>query len=277
MLQKRKSTKSVIRYAIITPILLLCIGFSSLAQENLPKDEQALLELYKKEALQELEKNDQNKKAFKNIFDFEENENGTLTKNGFYKLKAICELVDEKYSDKYRVFGDKLYEDYQSYLDNPRRTNFLAIIAVEGESDLAKTKSNKVLVNNFDSDVPFASIQRAPIFPGCDESMSGEDLKKCFTEKISQHVSDNFDTKKAKQFGVEGINRVYVRFKITDEGNITDVIARSSHPKLSNEGENAMQNLPKMKPGMHKGEAVNVIYTLPITFTVPEVENDEKK
>jgi hypothetical protein len=56
MLQKRKSTKSVIRYAIITPILLLCIGFSSLAQENLPKDEQALLELYKKEALQELEK-----------------------------------------------------------------------------------------------------------------------------------------------------------------------------------------------------------------------------
>jgi hypothetical protein len=32
-----------------------------------------------------------------------------------------------------------------------------------------------------------------------------------------------------------------------------------------------------MKPGMHKGKAVNIIYTLPITFMVPEAENNEKK
>jgi uncharacterized membrane protein len=94
---------------------------------------------------------------------------------------------------------------------------------------------------------------------------------------IGYIIGHNFDIKKAKQFGVEGINRIYVRFKITDEGNVTDVQARSSHPKLSDEGENIIKSLPQMKPGMEKGKAVNVIYTLPITFTVPEVENNEKK
>jgi len=270
MLQKRKSAKSVIRYAIINSILLLCIGFSSLAQENLPKDEQALLEKYKKEIQVLLDEKDLSvyDKYVINL----SKKNSMLTKESFYKMKAFAALSLEDLLNEFeKEDRDFLNKDYATYvkeqnvrLKSRNSVPFRSIVEVEE-------------IEKLDKDVPFASVDRSPVFPGCDESLSEDDLKKCLVEKISQHVGDNFDIKKAKQLGVEGINRVYVRFKINDKGNVTDVMARASHPKLSDEGENIIKSLPQMKPGMEKDKAVNVIYTLPITFTVPEVENNEKK
>ena len=271
MLQKRKSTRSVIRYAIITPILLLCIGFSSLAQENLPKDEQALLEKYKKEINENAEKRDFSDVPiyFKDKEDY--NKGVILTKDSFYRMKAFVAIISENADKSYDInkFMDFSIIDksYQTYIDEVNSTK-----KIKKEIEIIEEAPFKSIVDV----VPFASVDRSPVFPGCDENMSEEDLKKCLTEKISQHVSANFDIEKAKQLGVEGVNRVYIRFRITDKGMVTDVQSRSSHPKLSEVGENTILSLPKMKPGMNKDKAVNVIYTLPITFTVPENELEKK-
>jgi len=43
-------------------------------------------------------------------------------------------------------------------------------------------------------------------------------------------------------------------------------IARSVHPALDNEAIRVIYTMPKWKPGFQQGKAVDVAYTLPITF-----------
>ncbi len=114
--------------------------------------------------------------------------------------------------------------------------------------------------------VPFASIDQAPIFPGCEDAL---DQKKCFEESISNHISQNFDTTIANSLGLNsGKKRVYVKFRITKEGSVSDVIARAPHEALEDEAVNIVYDLPDMEPGEHNGKKVNVTYTLPISFVV---------
>ena len=42
-------------------------------------------------------------------------------------------------------------------------------------------------------DVPFAVLEKSPVFPGC-ENLNREQLKKCFTNGISTFVSENFNS-----------------------------------------------------------------------------------
>ena len=115
-------------------------------------------------------------------------------------------------------------------------------------------------------------IIRPQVYPGCDESLDNDDLKRCLYKKISQHVNANFDLNLAKQYGVEGKNRVYIRFSINEEGDVIEVKARSSHPTLSELGKNAIKGLPKMKPAIENGKATSVLYTLPFTFIIDKEE-----
>ena len=97
------------------------------------------------------------------------------------------------------------------------------------------------------------------------------------SRKISQFVNKNFDTELAKDLGLTGVNRVYVQFKIDKTGEIVNVAARAPHPDLKAEGERVINELPKMEPGEQKGEKVGVLYSLPITFQVSEINSNKEK
>jgi len=155
--------------------------------------------------------------------------------------------------------------------------------------------------NEFDTDVPFAAVDRVPVYPGCDENLSNQELRNCMSKNIQEHINKNFDTsiieklrtdketenkldEKLKELSslvskvdLERKTRIYVRFTISKNGEIANVEARSAHPDLSKASEDAVKSLPKMKPGMHKEENVNVIYTLPITLLIPEKEENEEE
>ena len=115
------------------------------------------------------------------------------------------------------------------------------------------------------NDIPFAVIEEVPVFPGC-ESYGQKAKKECMSNLVSQFVNKNFNTNLGKELGLTGINRIYVRFKIDIQGNIVDVQSRASHPKLEEEAVRVISLLPKMTPGKQRGEAVNVLYSLPIVF-----------
>lgn len=83
---------------------------------------------------------------------------------------------------------------------------------------------------------------------------------------VNQFVSKNFNTALGKELGLKGINRVYVRFKIDDQGNVVNVESRGPHPKLEEEAVRVVSKLPKMQPGKQRGKAVGTLYALPITF-----------
>ncbi|HET8837370.1 MAG TPA: energy transducer TonB [Flavobacteriaceae bacterium] len=117
--------------------------------------------------------------------------------------------------------------------------------------------------------VPFAVIENVPVFPGCEKYSSNEERKQCMSEKVQKFVNKNFDTDLAQDLGLSsGTNRIQVLFKIDSKGNVVDVKARATHPRLVQEAKRVIEKLPHMQPGKQRGKAVEVLYSLPIIFQV---------
>ena len=110
--------------------------------------------------------------------------------------------------------------------------------------------------------VPFMEVQDAPVFPGCENA---DDASECFIAEIQRHVRKHFHyPKEAEDLGIEG--RVNVMFTIDKYGEVTDIKKRGPNELLENEVVRIIEKLPKMQPGKHKGEVVNVPFSLPVVF-----------
>lgn len=116
--------------------------------------------------------------------------------------------------------------------------------------------------------VPFAVVEEVPVYPGCEDLKNNYEQKKCLSEKITAFVKENYNTGMAKEIGLNGVNRVIAQFKISVNGEIVDIRSRAPHPTLEEEVKRVLNLLPKMEPGKQRGKAVNVLYSLPIVFTV---------
>jgi len=118
-----------------------------------------------------------------------------------------------------------------------------------------------------EQDIPFAIIEDPPVFPGCKGTK--EQKKKCMQEKITQHVSKNYNTGLSQDLGLTpGKKKVYVVFKIDKTGHISEARARGPHARLEKEALRVVNMLPKLTPGKQRGIPVSVSYTLPITLQV---------
>jgi protein TonB len=116
-------------------------------------------------------------------------------------------------------------------------------------------------------DVDFIILEDAPTYPGC--TGTKDEMKTCFSDKITKFISKNFDGNLAEELGLSpGIQRIYVIFKIDNTGKIVDIKARAPHIKLQEEAIRVVELLPQMEPGKQRGKPVNVKYSLPITFKI---------
>lgn len=125
-------------------------------------------------------------------------------------------------------------------------------------------------------DIPFAVVEELPVFPGCESFETREEKAECITQKINQFVNTNFNTSLGKELGLTGLNRIYVQFKIAKNGVLEVLGARAPHPALEEEARRVVNLLPKMTPGKQRGEEVGVLYSLPISFMVPEATSEDK-
>jgi protein TonB len=126
----------------------------------------------------------------------------------------------------------------------------------------------KVVEVEEDVVVPFAVIEKVPIFPGC-KGATNDELKTCFQEKIQEHVLKNFQFPElAQEMGIGG--KVFVLFAIDKNGFITDIKTRGPDKVLEKEAERIISLLPKMIPGKQRGKAVKVPYSIPIYFKYVE-------
>jgi beta-lactamase regulating signal transducer with metallopeptidase domain len=169
----------------------------------------------------------------------------------------------EEYDKLYNGFNreGESFHTYKIYEDQDGKRSLLQIIDWKG----LLAKDNKRDYNDA-GDVPFAAIDKVPLFSDCESS---DDPKKCFAESVSKHVSQKFNTSLASELGLgPGKKKVYVQFTIDKEGNITNIKARGPHQTLEGEAVRVINMLPKMIPGEHNGKKVSVKYTLPITLTV---------
>ena len=100
-------------------------------------------------------------------------------------------------------------------------------------------------------------VEDAPQFPG--------GIKK-LREYLAQNLRYPESAQKAK---VEG--RVFVRFIVTKEGDITDVqILKGIGYGADAEAVRVVKNMPRWKPAKQGGQAVNVQFNLPINFQLEE-------
>lgn len=99
----------------------------------------------------------------------------------------------------------------------------------------------------------FDAVEQPPQFPGGEAA-----LYKFIKEHLNypQVAIDN---------NVQG--KVIVQFVVTRTGQIGEVrVARSKDPDLDKEAVRVVKTLPKFQPGKQNGNAVNVWFTLPVTF-----------
>lgn len=83
---------------------------------------------------------------------------------------------------------------------------------------------------------------------------------------INEFLSNNLKyPSHAKEQNIEG--KVIVKFVVDSAGNIVNVtVPRSVHSSLDSESIRVVSMMPKWKPGKQNGKAVNVYYTIPISF-----------
>ena len=73
--------------------------------------------------------------------------------------------------------------------------------------------------------------------------------------------------------GAEG--RILVQFIIDTDGSVTDAkVVKSVNPHLDAEALRVINAMPKWKPGMQKGKAVRVKFTIPINFRPGNAKNN---
>lgn len=96
-------------------------------------------------------------------------------------------------------------------------------------------------------------VEVAPQFPG-----GSKELMSWLGQNIRYPV-------KAQEAGIQG--RVILQFVVTKEGKVAGIkIVRGVSPELDEEAVRVVKAMPAWTPGKQDGQAVNVRYTLPVTF-----------
>jgi|GEM_PF-574491 len=167
-------------------------------------------------------------------------------------MKKTRFLVDLD-QDELKSFAAVMNEE-QERISNNETNEFL-------EMDKLETNNNKT-----NADVPFAIIENVPTYPGC--SGTNAEKKKCMQDKIARFVNKNFNTGLAANIGLTGKQKINTMFTIDKNGNVIDIKTKAESPELQAEATRVINMLPKMKPGMQRGNEVNVIYGYPILFEV---------
>ncbi len=118
--------------------------------------------------------------------------------------------------------------------------------------------------------VPFAVIENAPIFPGCEGLATEAERRECFNQKVQEHITANFRyPEMALEMGVSG--RVFVTFEINTRGEVNNIRQRGPDRILETEARRIISTLPKMTPGKQRGRAAKVNYSIPIMFKMADL------
>ena len=136
-----------------------------------------------------------------------------------------------------------------------------AIKSTEESVQISTVSQDTVKVNYVPTEVSrklqgtavFEVVEEMPEFPG------GVDAMMEYLQKELRYPES------AKEKGIQG--RVTVQFIIDKEGNVTNSkVTRSVDKDMDTEAIRLVKAMPKWQPGMQKGKAVAVKYTVPVVF-----------
>jgi bla regulator protein BlaR1 len=113
------------------------------------------------------------------------------------------------------------------------------------------------------------TAKKASIFPNGENSENIKASKKCFSKEIQRHFAANFNLDLLKNRGLsKGKKRVFVQFKIDNNGDIKKVKVKSPHPEITLEVTKVMYTLPKIVPGKINGKNVGLTFNIPFILNL---------
>ncbi|HET7360604.1 MAG TPA: M56 family metallopeptidase, partial [Salinimicrobium sp.] len=242
MLQKSQS-KSVgrLKYLVLLPLLLVMLTYVSCSEENFSE----------------------------NASPAQLSESGEVLTLKVKDAKNLTEAEKAKRSEIIDLLGTKGNASALVITDG-ESVSRIRVSPFSGPQVPSSSKSSEKTQMEKPDGVPFAIIEQVPVFPGCEGLSTKEAKKKCMQTKIREFVDANFKRDKFDASNLQGINRIYVQFKITSSGNIEVKGVRGPTPQLEAEARRVISELPKMIPGKQDGKPVDVLYALPIIFKVDE-------
>ncbi len=104
--------------------------------------------------------------------------------------------------------------------------------------------------------------QTSPIWPGCEDA---EDVKKCFNQKLSQHVREHYEYPK-NDAGEYVRGKVTISFEIDENGEVAVNSVEGAKPEVNQAAKEMILEIPKMEPGTLNGEADARNFTVPFNF-----------
>lgn len=181
-----------------------------------------------------------------------------------YSLRLLENSTLEIFQNNIRVYSNVRPFNKKEKIVFPEPENI-------NEVEDSTSKANEVIS-------PFAVVENVPVFPGCESLKTNAELKNCMSDNISSFVISNFDLEIANKLDMpDGKVRINMQFKINKDGYVTDIMARAPHTELEQEAIRVINSLPKFEPGKHRGERVNVMYSLPIVFQVESNTKTKKQ
>lgn len=145
---------------------------------------------------------------------------------------------------------------------------------VESETASSEVTDEELRVEDIPEVVPdpdpvhVNAVEFAPVFPGCDVSMSNRERIDCMNEQMNRYIQRYFDIGIASDYGLYGKQRISLQFTIDASGLITDVKVKAPHPALEQEVKDLVKRFPPMEPGMQGAKPVKVVFMKPIIFKV---------
>lgn len=178
-------------------------------------------------------------------------------------------------TSKSTVNFDKVVAPDNTVSNNSSTTTTDASTSSAVEKDLSKEiqdEKDKEIVKQVKKEKKIETlntVEKAPIYPGCERKKTERTKKTCMISKINQFVNKNFNAYVAQDVGLDsGIQKIYVSFIIDRNGYVNVLRTRAKHEALKKEAVRVVNKLPRMKPALKNGEKTQIVYNLPIVFSV---------
>ena len=126
-----------------------------------------------------------------------------------------------------------------------------AALSACGSDVMEHLGQEQTAVKAENADKVFGMVEEQPSFPGGQAA-------------LMKYIEENMRCPDPES---DASGRVIVQFVIGKDGTVKDPkVVRGITPALDGEALRLVRNMPKWKPGKQMGEAVEVRYTLPVTF-----------
>ncbi|WP_340200396.1 energy transducer TonB [Ascidiimonas sp. W6] len=178
----------------------------------------------------------------------------------------ISDPLSEPLSENSNTVGEEI-KIIKNSENDLKETKNVVVTPANDPTDLS-LKDIKYPTEDEEEIFSIMAVETVPLFPGCEQLSTNKEKIDCFSSELNKIISKNFNGSLGSDFGLEGIQRIHLVFKIDKKGYITDIKTRAPHPALAKEAERVIRMVPQLKPGKQSHRPVEVLFAKPIIFKV---------